>query len=188
MAKHLQQQNAERIALEETIAKTSNQLNRIRNKSIFFIIFSLVLALCSCNDNDELIDADPVYNDFPSHFEIPPEGGQFTLRQGMNNNYELHSCSTYSVLRNSDKQGDVTLNEEKVEKNDSTIVGTDGKEFTYTYQYFCSWFNIRKENVKEITLTVAPNQTGHKRIIDIRIWSIPFPGMPTGIYMEQKSE
>lgn len=103
MAKHLQQQNAERIALEETIAKTSNQLNRIMNKSIFFIIFSLVLALCSCNDNDELIDADPVYNDFPSHFEIPPEGGQFTLRQGMNNNYELHSCSTYSVLRNSDK-------------------------------------------------------------------------------------
>lgn len=80
------------------------------------------------------------------------------------------------------------MNEEKVEKNDSTIVGTDGKEFTYTYQYFCSWFNIRKENVKEITLTVAPNQTGHKRIIDIRIWSIPFPGMPTGIYMEQKSE
>lgn len=157
-------------------------------KSIFFILLILVLLSCSNDNNNEPIDRDPVYNDFPSYFEIPPQGGTFSLRQSSNYDYEIYSCSAISARKKSDKEGDVAFFEEKVQKHETTLVGTDGKKHTYIDQYFCNWFEIKKVNVQEISLTVSPNQTGHGRDIYLTIWTISHEGMPTPIWIEQKSE
>ena len=104
-------------------------------KSIFFILLILVLLSCSNDNNNEPIDRDPVYNDFPSYFEIPPQGGTFSLRQSSNYDYEIYSCSAISARKKSDKEGDVAFFEEKVQKHETTLVGTDGEDSTPKCNY-----------------------------------------------------
>lgn len=151
-----------------------------------YIFFALCLVLLfSCSNNDEPLEVNSTYTDFPQSFEIPSQGGTFSLHQSRDNDYELINC-TASVLGN--KGIAPTYVNDVVQSHKIILVGENGEERTCVDQYYGSWFDIRKVNTQEISLTVEPNQTGAKRYIYLGVWAFYHKGMPTSISMEQASE
>lgn len=155
------------------------------NKTFFLSLLGFLLSLCSCDDDPERIYATPVYVNFPDFFDVPAQGGEFRIQQTWDNDYIMVSCDAKSA--HLDKDGGATMSPDNVQRHEIILVN-NGKEYAYPDRYSCSWFEVRKENVHEIALTASPNRTGHGRYITIDIRDFYFCGMPTNIYIEQKSE
>ena len=158
------------------------------NKNFFIFLLGCILSLCSCDNNDDPWCRTPIYNNFPERFDIPSQGGKFSIRQSWNNDYEMTRCEASAVLRDSDNEEGSAVFTDTIQSHKATLVGGNGKKHTYVDRYYNSWFEIRKVNAQEISLTVSPNQTGEKRYIQLHIWDFYHQGMPTKIWMEQEFE
>lgn len=158
------------------------------NKNFFIFLLGCLLSLCSCDNNDDPIYETPVYNNFPESFDIPSPGGKFSIRQSWNNDYEMTRCEASIILGSSEKEGDDTVFTDTIQSHTAILIGGNGKKHTYVDRYYNSWFEIRKVNTQEISLTVSPNQTGEKRYIQLWICDFYHLGMPTRIWMEQEAE